>query len=232
MARTVKPEEFAARRNEILDTAQRLVLTKGFQQMSVRDILDELQISSGAFHHYFGSRAALLDALIDRIQGAVAAQMLPLIEDPQRTALEKLQGFFDTLDQLRTAQQATIAEVARVWYTDDNAVVRLRVQEAVVKQRAPLLIQIVHQGLREGVFTTPHPNESGEILLALLQTMGDTHARLFLAYAQDRDARRCIDGIVSTHAAYMDAVERVLGAPAHSLYRADADGVKKWLATL
>jgi len=232
VARTVKPEEFAAKRSEILDAAQRLVLTKGFQQMSVRDILDELQISSGAFHHYFASRGALLDALTDRIQGAVAAQMLPLINDPHRSALEKLQGFFDTLDQLRTAQQATISAVARVWYTDDNAVVRLRVQEAVVKQRAPLLVQIVYQGLREGVFTTAHPDQAGEVLLALLQAMGDTHAQLFLAYMQDHDAPRCINAIVATHAAYMDAVERVLGAPAHSLYRADTAGVQTWLAVL
>jgi len=180
VARPVKPEEFAAKRGEILDTAQRLVLTKGFQQMSVRDILDELQISSGAFHHYFSSRGALLDALIERIQGAVAAEMLPLVNDPQRTALEKLQGFFDRLDQLRAAQQATITAVAPFWYTDDNAVVRLSVQEAVVKQRAPLLTQIVHKGLREGMFTS----------------------------------------------------DRVLGAPAYSLYRADAAGVEKWLAVL
>ena len=232
MARTVKPEEFALKRSEILDAAQQLVLTKGFQQMSIRDILDELQISSGAFHHYFSSRGALLNALIERIQGAVAAQMLPLINDPRLTALQKLQGFFDTLDQLRRAQQATIATVAPVWYTDDNAVVRLRVQEAVVKQRAPLLVEIVQQGLREGVFTTAHPDQVGEVLLALLQAMGDTHARLLLAYMQDRDAPRCIDGIVTTHAAYMDAVERVLGAPAQSLYRADAAGVKMWLAVL
>src|SRR5690348_16110675 len=103
MARTVNLAEFASKRSEILDAAQRLVLAKGFQQMSVRDILDELQISSGAFHHYFNSRAALLDALIDRIQGAVAEQMLPLIHDPQLTALQKLQGFFGALDQLRQA---------------------------------------------------------------------------------------------------------------------------------
>jgi len=130
------------------------------------------------------------------------------------------------------AQKATIAAVAPAWYTDDNAIVRLRVQEAVTRQRAPLLVQIVHQGLREGVFTTAYPDQSGEVILALLQAMGDTHARMLLAYVQDRDAPRCIEGIVATHAAYMDALERVLGAPAQSLYRADAAGVKTWLAAL
>jgi AcrR family transcriptional regulator len=49
MARTVKEEEYAVKRKEIVDVAQRLVYTKGFDQMSIQDILDELHISKGAF---------------------------------------------------------------------------------------------------------------------------------------------------------------------------------------
>ena len=33
---------------------------------------------------------------------------------------------------------------------------------------------------------------------------------------QERDEKRCIEEIVATHAAYLDAIERVLGAPPHS----------------
>ena len=46
MARTVKAEEFASKRREILNATQRLVLTKGYEQMSIQDILNEVQISS------------------------------------------------------------------------------------------------------------------------------------------------------------------------------------------
>ncbi len=42
MARTVKEEEYAVKRKEILDAAQRLVYTKGYEQMSIQDILNEL----------------------------------------------------------------------------------------------------------------------------------------------------------------------------------------------
>lgn len=53
MPRVVKEEEYAVKCNEILDVAQHLVYTKGYQQMSIQDILDELKISKGAFYHYF-----------------------------------------------------------------------------------------------------------------------------------------------------------------------------------
>lgn len=232
MARTVKPEIFTAKRKEILDAAQRLVLTKGYGQIAIKDILDELRISSGAFHHYFDSRKALLEALIARMQEEVEKPLLPIIHHPHLSALEKLQGFFDTLDRLRNAQKASVVELLRVWYTDDNAIVRQKVDEAVLEQRAPLLSEIVRQGIREGVFTTAYPDQAGEVILSLSQGMGNTHARLFLSLDQGRDETRCIEDIVAIHAAYIDAIERVLGAPPNSLSRIDAEAVKVWVTAL
>ncbi len=158
--------------------------------------------------------------------------LLPIVHDPHVSALEKLQRFFDTLDRLRIAHKTDVVKLGRIWYTDDNAIVRQKVDEAVVKQRAPLLTEIVRQGIREGVFTTAYPDQAGEVILSLLQGMGNTHARLLLSLEQERDELRCIEAIVTTHAAYMDAIERVLGAPPHSLYRTDAEAVNVWVAAL
>ena len=229
MARTIKPEEFAAKRREILDAAQRLVLTKGYEQMSIQDILDDMRISSGAFHHYFDSRKALLDAIIERIKQESEKPLLLIIHDPSLSAIEKLQGFFDTLDRLRIANKAEVVKLMRVWYIDDNALVRLKVDEAVLQQRAPLLTEIVRQGVREGIFTTAYPHYAGEVILSLLQSMGNTHVRLLLSLEKEQDEGRCVEEIVTTHAAYMDAIERVLGAPAHSFYRTDAEAVQVWV---
>ena len=59
MARIVNKEEYEIRRNEILDAAQRLIYTKGYDQMSIQDILAESHISKGAFYHYFELQASL-----------------------------------------------------------------------------------------------------------------------------------------------------------------------------
>ena len=80
--------------------------------------------------------------------------MFPLT--PSLSAIEKLQGFFTALDRLRIEQKASVVELLRVWYTDDNAIVRQKVDEAVLKQRAPLLTEVVRQGVEEGVFTTAY----------------------------------------------------------------------------
>jgi AcrR family transcriptional regulator len=232
MARTVKKAEYTAKRNQILDAAQRLVYTKGYERMTLQDILADVQISSGAFYHYFDSKPAVLEAFIERIRQAVEQPLLPIVHDPHLSALDKLQRFFDTLDRLRLAHKTDVVKLGRVWYTDDNAIVRQKVDEAVVKQRAPLLTAIVRQGVREGVFTTTYPDQAGEVVLSLLQGMGNTHAKLLLSLEQEGDDLQCIERIVTIHAAYMEAIERVLGAPAHSLYRTDAAAVKVWVAAL
>lgn len=243
MARTVKEQEYAKKRNEILDATQRFVYTKGYESMTIQDILADLQISSGAFYHYFDSKPALLAAFIERIQEESEKPLLPIIHDPHLSAIEKLQGFFATLDRLRIAHKADVVKLGRVWYTDDNAIVRQKVNEAVLKQRAPLLTVIVCQGIQEGVFTTAYPDQAGEVILSLLQGMGNTHAKLLFSLEQESDdstrsrggtgstEQRCIEGIVTTHDVYMDAIERVLGAPPNSLYRTDADAeaVKVWV---
>ena len=56
MARILKEEEHTAKRNEILDAALQLVYSKGYEKMTIQDILDQLQISKGAFYHYFDSK--------------------------------------------------------------------------------------------------------------------------------------------------------------------------------
>lgn len=168
MARPVKPEAVAAKRKEILDAAQRLVMTKGYEQMSIQDVLNEVQMSSGAFHHYFDSRGALLEAFVERVKHEAEKPLLPIIHDPNLSAVEKLQGIFDTLDRLRTVHKTDLIRLAHVWYTDANALVRLKVDEAVFHQRAPLLAEIVRQGVREGTFTAAYPDQAGEVLMSLL----------------------------------------------------------------
>jgi len=89
MARTVKEQEYAEKRNEILAAGQRLIYTKGYERMTIQDILADLRISSGAFYHYFDSKPAVLKAFIERIKEEAEKPLLPIIHDPHLPAIEK-----------------------------------------------------------------------------------------------------------------------------------------------
>jgi len=227
MARIVK--EYAVRRNEILDTAQRLIYTKGYEKLTIRDILDALQISNGAFFHYFGSKSELLEAIIERGQDDLDKEFRVIVDDPNLSALDKFQRFFTTLDRTRSTHQALIADVMRIWFADDNAIVREKTDEVIVQRRAPLLNTIVRQGIQEGVFTTPYPDQAGLIILSITRGMGNAVLKLVLAFEQEREQPHYIEDIVATNAASAEAIERALGATSPCVNRPTAEDVKAWL---
>src|SRR5205807_7328682 len=82
------------RRDAFLDVAQRLVQAKGYEAMSIQDVLDELDASKGAFYHYFDSKQALLEAVVDRFADGALATLAPVLEDADMPALRKLEGIF------------------------------------------------------------------------------------------------------------------------------------------
>lgn len=227
MARSVNEKEYALRRNAILDVTQRLVYTKGYEQMAIQDILDELQISKGAFYHYFDSKPDLLEALIERMQQEMLQLVIPIVQDPQLGALPKLQRFFDVAVRWKTARQTFMLELTRVWYTDHNAIVRQKMMAMLRRGAIPLLSEIFRQGIREGVFNIPYPDQIGAIYLSLIQAVGDGFAGLLLADTPQGDELQRAERLI---AAYTDAIERLLGTPAGSLQLMDPESLKEWFA--
>lgn len=232
MARIVKEEEYAARRNEILDVAQRLVYTKGYEQMTIQDILDDLHISKGAFYHYFDSKGAVLEALVERMVVAEVIPLLtPIVQDPDLTALEKLNRYFDTALRWKTAKKTFMLELLHVWLADENAIVRQKLFALSAKQVTPLLTEIIRQGIQEGVFTTPYPDQVGHVILYILQGLDDTIIELLLSNETQRDAARIESGVTAYIAALTDALERVLGAPRGSLNLIAPETLKEWFVS-
>ncbi|CAG0931826.1 HTH-type transcriptional regulator TtgR [Thermoflexales bacterium] len=228
MARTVHKEKHAVKRKEILDVAQRFVYTKGYEQMSIQDILGELQISKGAFYHYFNSKGDLLEALIEQMRQEVEPIILPVVNDPDLPTFDKLHHFFDTAARWKTARKEYILSLLRVWYADDNAIVRQKASANVIKWAAPLLAQVIRQGMREGVLTTLFPDQVGEILLALLQSLGDAFMELFVSSEPQSDKAQRAASLV---AGYNDAMERMLGAPPGSLNLIDGQTLQEWFVS-
>jgi TetR/AcrR family transcriptional repressor of nem operon len=226
MARIVKAP--TARRNEILDVAQRLIYTKGYEQMTIQDILDSLQISKGAFYHYFDSKQALLEAMIERMLQEVEQILLPILNDRELPALEKLHRFFATANHWKTARKDFFLALLQVWYRDDNAIVRQKLRATGATWLAPWLSTIIRQGVQEGILTTSYPDRVGEVILALVMELGETLGRLLLSFKPEHDDLLRIEDTV---AVYTDALERVLGTPKGSLQIIDSETLKAWFVS-
>jgi AcrR family transcriptional regulator len=228
MVRTVNEAAYEARRNAILDAAQRAVETKGYEQMALADLLGELQISSGAFYHYFDSKPALLFALVERMGERIEQLVLPIVHDRELGALDKLQRFFATLDHEKIAHKRLVLEYLRVWYADENAIVRHKLYIARVKRLTPPLEEIIRQGVKEGVFTAPYPDQAARVVISLLEDVGYATVDLLFSVEHEPSDLPLLERIVVAAA---DALERMLGAPAGCLQQASREGLSQWLAS-
>jgi TetR/AcrR family transcriptional regulator, transcriptional repressor for nem operon len=232
MPRVVNAEEFAVRRNEILDAAQTLVFTRGYEQMSIQDIVDSIKISKGAFYHYFSSKPALLEALTERIEEEALTYLTPLLQNDHLCALEKLERYFNATASWKTANKAYLLALLRVWYHDDNAIVRQKMVSKGFKRVMPLLADVFRQGEREGVLQTSYTEQIGNVLMSLMLGMGDGTSQKLLRLDKDSslvEREACYRNMVETITAYTHAIERVLGAAPGSMTFFDFEILREWV---
>jgi AcrR family transcriptional regulator len=225
MARTLNLAVHTVRREAFVDAALRLMQAKGYEQMSIQDVLDAVDASRGAFYHYFDSKQALLEAAVDRIADQALTAVEPIVADPDLPAIPKLERFFGGIAQFKTDRKALMLELIKVWRSDDNALVREKVRRVLVDRVAAILARIVEQGIAEEVFTIDSPGETAAILMMLMTGFQDTATELFLARQSNtvsfEEAERTISSF--TH-----AFERILGAKKGSVRMVDQRTLHEW----
>lgn len=223
MARIVK--EYAVRRDELLDMGEQLIYSKGYERMSVQDILDALNIAKGTFYHYFDSKQALLEAVVERMIERAYQLLAPIAHNADLSAAEKFEHFFMSLAQLKTDHKALLLGLLRVWYADDNVLVRQKVSAESHGRFKPLLDAIIQQGIHENIWQTAYSVHVSDIVLTLARGLNEALSVLFLSEVPAPDHARQVHRTID---AYTDAITRVLGAVPGSLRLVDAAMIDEW----
>jgi AcrR family transcriptional regulator len=213
------------RRDAFLDVAQRLVQTKGYEAMSVQDVLDELEASKGAFYHYFESKQALLEAVVERFADGAMASLAPVIDDPELPALRKLEAIFAGVARWKADQKDLVLAIMEVWNSDGNAIVREKLRRMTERIMVPLLSGIVKQGVEEGAFQVDSPEGTAIVLVSLMEGFQQHASDLFIA----RKAGTVTFEVVQRSiAANTQAFERILGIPKGSLTLTSEPTLRFW----
>jgi AcrR family transcriptional regulator len=225
VARTLDPAVHAVRRDVFVDAAQRLIQAKGYEQMSVQDVLDEAGASKGAFYHYFDSKSALLDGVIQRMVTDSLAALQPIVTDPNRSAVDKLNGLFAGMASWKSQRKELLLAVLRVWLSDDNAIVRDKLRRGVIANLTPVFTSIIRQGMAESSFTVTSADHAARVLVSLMLGANEHAGDLYVARQAGQMPFELIEGAL---AAYPEALERILGAPPGSLRMIDSKVLHEW----
>jgi AcrR family transcriptional regulator len=216
VARQVKPEEYAARRREILEAALELMDRKGYERMTIEDVLARTGMSKGALYHYFRSKYALLEGVVEALGEAGMRDLQAVVDDSSLGAIEKLHAYFRTEHAWKAENVTVVSTVMRLRHDENNALLRQKLTRQSMRTTAPMLEAIIRQGCDEGVFDTDYPHQAAMIITGMAIHLADAFAD---AIEADGAVGSDVSGpnIQGVLAAYFQAFERILRAPPDSL---------------
>ena len=225
MARTLDPASHAVRRDAFVDVGQRLIQAKGYEALSVQEVIDEVGASKGAFYHYFGSKADLLEAIVERMADGVEGSWDEVMTRPGLSAIERFEGVFATTARYKNARRDLALALLEAWLADSNTILREKLRQLVARRMTPVLERILRQGALEGVFSVADPEGTARVIVALIVGIQEQAALLFVA----RQAEAIeVDEVLRVFAAFSDAVDRILGLPPGRLSLTDPPTVRLW----
>ena len=201
----------AARRAELIDCAQRLFLTRGYERTTINDVITATGLSKGAFYHHFRAKEDLLEA----IAGRIAAESLAFVDALRRDASLDALGRLNRLLALgRDWKREHIAELRAMFATllrPENAVLYHRIQAAASAVLAPALAAIIDEGEAEGTFDAGDPRTAAETLLAMSDGRRALVIQALALAGDDREA--AVRLIVRRLRAEEAIADRILGLP-------------------
>jgi TetR/AcrR family transcriptional regulator, transcriptional repressor for nem operon len=168
--------------SQILDVADRLVQTRGFNDFSYADIAGELSLTKAALHYHFRSKAALGDALISRYAERFF-QKLELIEAEDSDATARLEAYVGVYRAVLAAGRMCLCGVLAAEYQTLPETMRAAVLEFFDRNE-----EWLEHVLRDAAFEKGAVGE--EPLRDIARMIIDTlEGAMMIARAQDDPAR-------------------------------------------
>lgn len=168
MTRTIKDPK--QRKQEILQAAEQLFLSNGYEKTTVEDILRKVGLSKGGFYHHFQSKEDVLLGLIDLMMDQVIKDVEPIVTHQGLSAIDKLELFFQKHVEFKKTKVKLLAYFSEQKLSHS---LQLSRQSVFWKNYKPHFLTIVNQGINEGSMRVACPEQTVELLLVVFSYIKD-----------------------------------------------------------
>ena len=177
------------RKQELLQIAYRMFISRGYESTSVDEIIEEAGIAKGTYYYYFETKEQMLEEVISMMMDreTEAAKQILKAEIP---VPQKIVGI---ISSLRPTQEEMPIEGALM--QPENIVMHEKSRKQIAEKAVPILSEVVEEGIAQGVFACDNIPERVRMLLAISSNTFD----------DKRFSERDI-------AVFIDMTEKLLGA--------------------
>lgn len=220
-----------ARRMQILDAAQTLFFERGWDAVTLADVIAAAGISKGGFYHHFTAKEDLLDGIVQRFTIQAMEGTAEARASADGDALARFNGFIAATNRWKAERGPELRFFVDVMLRPGNDLLFQRIFAAVTEATLPILREMIEAGIREGRFDAPDADLVAETILALSQGRRALLRDAVAATdAGDLDAAtRMLDGRMTAEGRLID---RLLGVPPGSVALSDPEEYRRMLAAM
>ena len=149
------------RKNEILDAAERLFGTKGFDSTSTNDILNEIGIARGTLYYHFKSKEEILDSIIERLTRQLANRAREFAEKKSVPVSKRLAL---VLLRLNAGSSNFTPKILEQVHKPQNALMHQKMQAQLSAELTPIISSLIKEGIALGIYETEYPEEAAEMM--------------------------------------------------------------------
>lgn len=177
--------EQALTAEKILAAAEEVLRRFGPDKANVIDVAKTLGVSHGTIYRHFPSKAALLEAVVERWLGRIISP-LAVIAAEDGPAVERLQRWFDILVTLKRRKLGEDPELFATYLASAGQPYGSFVDEA--GRLKTHIAKILDDGIRQGVFSAMDSAQTGAAIFdGTLKFHHPAHAGLWNGKDIDRD---------------------------------------------
>lgn len=130
-------------RDRILDAAHAVFTRKGTANSRTQEIADEAGVNKALVHYYFGTKAALADAIFERALAELAPRMFGILADPDRSIEQKVPAIVREQIAFHAARPYFAGYLVSELHNEPARMVRL------VARRGKIPLDVLRRQLRE-----------------------------------------------------------------------------------
>lgn len=209
----LSPDE---RRTSILDAAQKLFFERGWDDVTIADVLTEAGISKGGFYHHFAAKEDLLDGVIGRFTFEALAAAEAARAATSGNALARFNAFLAETNRWKAEQGPLLKFYVDVLLLPGNDVLFDRIQAAGIAAAKPIVLDMINHGVDEGTFDVPDAVLVTETIMAMGIAQRAIIVSSFEA-AKMGDFDRAVSILDDRMTAEGALIDRMLGLPQNSI---------------
>ncbi len=150
-------------RERILDAAHAVFLRKGTANSRTQEIADEAGVNKALVHYYFGTKAALADAIFERASGTLLPRIFGILADPNRTLEEKVPAIVREQIDFHSARPYLAGYIVSEMHAEPDRVVRL------IGRHGAAPLDVLRRQLREAAKAgTMRPISAEQFVVSLM----------------------------------------------------------------